>query len=183
MSLDPNDPATVTLRAWADEVEQQLAAGTSVRNLELPTGVLGEFRATVLEALDLAMRAGGWPGRVHPTPPATINTPVLFGDVITVSTQGDGLVATLPVVLAVDGADSVQIAALDRLMLLVWSALEATRTTNGQVLDVLTAGPTDIDLGGASTVGIVFTVQQGLRPRTLTPQPLVSDSPPEGTTP
>jgi len=176
--LNPENPNVAALLRWRDAAAVQLNAGVEPPELELPVGDLEALRDTLYEAADLAMAAGGWPGRTHRLPPESITTPAVFLDVLTVSSQGNGTVATLPLVLMADGARPVELKQLDRLTMLLWTALEAATDDTGQAFQLLTAGPQDVDLGGPTTVAVVFVVQLGLRPRTLSPQPLASDPTP-----
>lgn len=148
----------------------------------LPANALGELRALVhAELVETFVRVGWGAERAELYPPATIRTPGAWVDAATVSTQGQGTVATLPVVIAVDGTDAGQVRRLDALTAIVWERLEAVKVPNdsellprGSLLSLLTGGPDDLDLGGLNTRAVSITVQCPIRPRTLCPSALTA---------
>ena len=138
-----------------------------------PANALAEARELLHAALVRVFEAVGWsPERATAYPSLTINTPGGWVDAPTLSKQGHGLVATFPIVVAVDGNDRGQVARVDAVIAAGWEALENTRAANGAVVDVLTAGPDDIDIGGPTTRAVTFSAQIAVAARTLCPEML-----------
>ncbi|MEF3088054.1 hypothetical protein, partial [Bacillus altitudinis] len=83
----------------------------------------------------------------------------------TISAQGAGLVATFPLVLAVDGNDRTQVERLDALLAVAWERASAVkipaglRLQEGSTLQPMTAGPEPLDIGGPSVRSLTFVVQ------------------------
>jgi hypothetical protein len=147
----------------------------------MPGNALDDLRTLVHGALEATLDRVGWGGRADRYPPATIRTPAAWIDAATVSTQGQGVVATLPVVIGVDGTDADQVRRLDALLAIAWELLTAVvvptdspRLPPGSRLDLLTGGPDDLDLGGVNTRALSITVQCPIRPRTLCPTALTA---------
>lgn len=151
---------------------------------EPPSNAIADAREALHGALVKAFERCGWsPERAQPYSPATIAAPMGWVDAATVSRQGHGLIATFPVVVAVDGTDRGQLKRLDAVQAATWELLTATRLPNGSLVDLLTAGPDDVDLGGFTTRAVVFTAQVSIAARTLCPSALTaSDDTPTGDT-
>ena len=147
----------------------------------LPANALDDARTLLHGVVEQTLVAVGWPKeRADAYPPATVRIPGAWVDVPTLSAQGNGLVATFPIGLAVDGTDRAQVQRLDALLAILWSRLEAVRIPEGlrlqagSTLQVMTAGPQQLDIGGPSTRSIVLTVQVPITPRTLCPSALTN---------
>lgn len=124
----------------------------------------------------------GWDAeRAHRWPPRQTVAPCGWVDVPTVGTVTDGnttgVAATFPVLFAINGDDQAQVQQQDQLLSYGWDTLNDA-STGAQRVRVLTAGPADIDVGGAVLRGVVFSVQVRLLVRTLCPTTLTSDQTP-----
>jgi hypothetical protein len=148
--------------------------------LELPANALDDARQLLHAELVAAFARVGWESeRVHALPLLPAPVPGGWVDLPTVSTQGAGVVATFPLVIAVDGARAEQIRRLDALTAIVWERLravtiptDAPRLSRGSTLQLLTAGLDDLDLGTANARAVTVTVQVPIAPRTLCPTAL-----------
>jgi hypothetical protein len=147
----------------------------------MPANALDDLRTLLHGELEATLARVGWGGRADAYPPATIRTPGAWVDVATVSSQGQGAIATFPLVLAVDGTDADQVRRLDALLAIVWERLlalkvpaDAPRLPRGALLQLLTGGPDDLDLGGINTRALSITVQCPIAPRTLCPTALTA---------
>lgn len=149
-----------------------------------PSNAIADARAVLHAALVAAFRRCGWsPERAEAYPPATIRTPGGWVDAATVSRQGHGVIASFPIVVAVDGTERGQLERLDAVQAAAWELLSAARLPNGSLVDLLTAGPDDVDLGGFTTRAVVFSAQVSIAARTLCPSALTaSDDTPTGDT-
>jgi hypothetical protein len=153
---------------------------------QLPPNALNEARELLHEVLVGVVTAVGWSkGRADAYPPATVKVPSSWVDAPTLSAQGNGLVATFPIGLAVDGTERAQVERLDAFIAMLWTRLEAVRIPDtaellpkGSTLQVMTAGPEQLDVGGPSTRALALTVQVPIGPRTLCPTALTGDPTP-----
>jgi hypothetical protein len=143
--------------------------------LEPPANAVAEAREVLHAVLVATFARCGW-SRERATAyfPGSITPPCGWIDAATVSRQGAGVIATFPIVLAVDGTDRGQLRRLDAAQAAGWELLSAARLPNGSLIDLLTVGPQDIDLGGISTRGVVFSAQVGIAARTLCPTALTA---------
>jgi hypothetical protein len=147
----------------------------------LPPTKLDEWRDALYQALRTVWTELGWPAeRAHRIPPKRLQTPAAFVDVPTIhqapSERARAVAATFPVVFLVDGDQDSQVRLQDKLLAHGWQQLDDVRMGEPgrqQRAIVQTAGPEDVDMGGALTRGLVFRVQVGLQTQTLCPQPLV----------
>jgi hypothetical protein len=148
--------------------------------LELPANALADARALLLGELVAVFARVGWePERARELPLLPVPVPGGWVDVPTVSTQGQGTVATFPIIVAVDGAHAEQVKRLDAITAALWERLyafripdDAPRLPRGSTLQLLTAGLDDLDLGSANARAVTLTVQIPLAPRTLCPTAL-----------
>jgi len=151
---------------------------------ELPPNALDDARKLLHGVLGLALERVGWTkARADLYPLATPKVPGAWVDVPTLSAQGQGLVATFLLGIAVDGAEQVQVKTLDALIAVLWELLEAVKIPNdsprlaaGSTLQVMTAGPEPLDLGGPTTRSLALTVQVPIGPRTLCPIALTEET-------
>lgn len=152
--------------------------------IEPPDNAIADARELLHAALEQAFVRCGWSReRAEAYSPATIRTPGGWVDAATLSRQGHGLIATFPIVVAVDGTERGQLKQLDAVQAAAWELLSAVRTENGSLVDLLSAGPDDVDLGGFTTRGVVFSAQVAIGARTLCPSALTaSDDTPTGDT-
>lgn len=146
---------------------------------ELPANALDDARGILHGVLAATFADVGWAvERVDRYPLLTPLTPGGWVDAATLSAQGAGLVATFPLVFAVDGSDRTQVERLDALLAIVWSRLEAVkipaglRLQAGSTVQPMTAGPQQLDIGGPSVRSITLVVQVPISPRTLCPTAL-----------
>lgn len=137
------------------------------------------LRATfaALAAAEPDDSVAGWhPDRAHLHVPRQPVTPCGWVEVPTVHQAPDAasakLSATFPVFVALDGDDRSQAEAQDRVQAFGWDALRAVKV-NGLQVTVQTSGPGEIDVGGATQRGIVFSVQVGLMRSTWCSQTIV----------
>jgi hypothetical protein len=148
--------------------------------LELPANALDDARVLLHAELVEAFARIGWEHErteVYPRIPVVI--PGGWVDLPTVSSQGAGLVATFPIIVAVDGAQHEQVRRLDALTAVLLERLralkiplDAPRLPRGSTLQILTAGLDDLDLGNANARAVTVTVQVPIAPRTLCPTAL-----------
>ena len=108
----------------------------------------------------------GWDAdRAHLHVPRQLVTPAGWVEVPTVHQSPDAASraqsATFPVFVALDGEDAAQAQAQDQVLARGWDALAAVKV-NGLRVIVQTAGPAEVDVGGTTARGIVFSVQVGL---------------------
>lgn len=156
----------------------------------MPANALDDARALLHAELVAAFaRVGFEPERVDLYPPAPVRIPSAWVDLPTLSSQGAGLVATFPLIVAVDGTVREQVRRLDALTAIVWERLraltipsDAPRLARGSTLQLLTAGLDDLDLGSANARAVTVTVQVPIAPRTLCPTALTEPYP-DGDTP
>jgi hypothetical protein len=150
---------------------------------ELPANALDDARALLHPELVATFAAVGWAGfaeRLNPYPTPTPQVPGGWIDAATLSRQGNGLLATFPIVFTVDSNEREQIRRLDGLLAILWQRLEAVkiphglRLVEGSTLDVMTAGPEQLDIGGPSVRSVTLVVQVPISPRTLCPTALTS---------
>ena len=148
---------------------------------ELPENALDQARQLLHAELETTLERVSWSKeRADLYPPATPHVPGAWVDVPTLSRQGNGLVATFPLGFAVDGTARAQVQRLDALIAILWQRLEAAKIPTGlllpagSTLDVMTAGPEQIDVGGPTTRGLALTVQVPIGPRTLCPTALTA---------
>lgn len=157
--------------------------------MPMPDNALDDVRVILHAELEATLARVGWAGRADKYPPSAIRTPGAWVDAATVSTQGNGTIATFPLVIGVDGTDRDQVRRLDALLAIVWERLEAVTVPQGHArlvagtrLAVLTGGPDDLDLGIANARALSITVQCPIRPRTLCPTALTASDEPSGDT-
>ena len=109
--------------------------------------------------------AGWHPDRAHPHVPRQVVTPCTWVEVPTVHQSPDAasraVSATFPVFVALDGEDQAQAVMQDQVLARGWDAITAA-SVPGTRVTVQTAGPGEVDVGGATVRGIVFSVQVGL---------------------
>lgn len=147
---------------------------------DLPPTRLDEARDALYAALQRVWVGLGWPAeRAHRIPPRQMFTPAAWVDVPTVhqapTERGRAVAATFPVVFVTDGSQDAQVNLQDRLLAHAWQQLDAVKfgeEGRQHRATVQTAGPEEVDTGGAITRGLVFRVQVGLQTQTLCPQPL-----------
>jgi hypothetical protein len=151
----------------------------------LPANALDDARTLLHGVLADVFELIGWGrDRADRYPPPTIRTPCGWVDAATLSPAGNGLAATFPIMIAVDGTDRGQVTRLDALLAVTWERLyalkipqDAERLARGSTLTLLTAGPDDVDLGGVNTRALSFAVQVPIAPRTLCPTALTERNP------
>jgi len=134
---------------------------------------LRDLFATLAEAALLADPehvAGWYPDRAHLHVPRQLVTPCGWVEVPTVhqspTAQAAALSATFPVFVALDGEDRAQAEMQDQVLAYGFDALDRV-TVNGTKITVQTAGPGEVDVGGVTARGIVFSVQVRLLVRTF----------------
>jgi hypothetical protein len=110
-------------------------------------------------------RAGWHPDRASAHVPRQVVTPAGWVEVPTVhqspTAASAAQSATFPVFVALDGEDQAQARAQDRVLAFGWDALSQVKV-NGARVTVQTAGPAEVDAGGTTHRGVVFSVQVGL---------------------
>jgi hypothetical protein len=128
-------------------------------------------------AADYAHVAGWHADRAHLHVPRQLVTPGGWIEVPTVhqspTAAGGAQSATFPVFVALDGEDRAQAEAQDAVLARGWDALSAVKV-NGTKVTVQTAGPGEVDVGGTTARGIVFSVQVGLMRSTWCSQTIVN---------
>jgi hypothetical protein len=140
---------------------------------EPPPNALDDARTLLHAALERVFGVVGWSKeRASKYPSLTVVTPGGWVDAATVSRQGHGVIATFPIVIAVDGNDRGQVARIDAVTAAGWELFTATTMPNGSLVELLTAGPDDIDIGGPTTRAVTFSAQITLAARTLCPEAL-----------
>lgn len=119
-----------------------------------------------------------WPVDSPPSPGGWIDVPTVAR--IVEASGAEGVTATFPVLFPISGEEQAQVQLQDHLLSRGWDLLAAVelqhpdgRRRSGA--RVLTAGPADIDVGGATVRGVAFSVQVRLLVRTLCPQRITSD--------
>jgi hypothetical protein len=114
--------------------------------------------------------AGWHPDRAHLHVPRQPVTPCGWPDVPTVhqspTAQAAAVSATFPVFVALDGEDQAQARMQDQVLAYGFDALNRV-TVNRTRITVQTAGPGEVDVGGVTQRGIVFSVQVQLMVRTF----------------
>lgn len=135
------------------------------------------FAALATHAAGHPDNVAGWhPDRAHLHVPRQVVTPAGWVEVPTVHQAPDAtsarLGATFPVFVALDGDDRAQAETQDQVLAVGWDALSAVKVNNLRVT-VQTAGPGEIDVGGTTQRGIVFSVQVGLMRSTWCSQTIV----------
>jgi hypothetical protein len=141
---------------------------------DIPANLLADARDVLHGVLEATFTRAGFPGRAEKYPPPTIRVPGGWVDAPTLSEQGQGLVATFPLIVGVDGTDAKQVERLDAILAVVWELLDRAKLGNGSALSPLTAGPDDLDLGGPTARALTITAQVPIAPRTLCPTALTS---------
>jgi len=120
--------------------------------------------------------AGWHPDRAWEHVPRQLVTPAGWVEVPTVHQAPDGASraqsATFPVFVALDGEDQAQARMQDQVLAMGWDLLSAVKV-NGLRVIVQTAGPGEVDVGGTTARGIVFSVQVGLMRTTWCSQSIV----------
>jgi hypothetical protein len=153
----------------------------------LPPNAVDDARKLLHAELVGTFVTVGWSteGRALAYPPITPPTPGGWVDVPTLSAQGAGLVLTFPIGVAVDGNERSQVERLDALLAILWQRLEAVkipgglRLTEGSTLQVMTAGPEPLEIGGGPTVrSVALVAQVPVSPRTLCPTALTGENTP-----
>lgn len=157
--------------------------GDQLQMADLPDTALDAARHALFQALEQVWEGLGWPAdRAEQYPPRELVAPTAFVDVPTMhqapTEQVRAVAATFPVVFVVDGDEQAQVQQTDKLLAHGWQRLAACGA--GQRVTIQTAGPEDVDVGGATARGLVFRVQVTLQTKTLCPQPLVQSTDPEG---
>lgn len=135
------------------------------------------FSQLQAEAVATEGSVAGWhPDKAHAHVPRQVITPCGWVDVPTVHQAPDAAsarsAATFPVFVALDGEDQAQAVAQDLVLSRGWDHLAAVQV-NGLRVTVQTAGPGEVDVGGATARGIVFSVQVGLMRSTWCSQTIV----------
>lgn len=127
-------------------------------------------------AADPETVAGWHPDRAHLHVPRQVVTPCGWVEVPTVHQAPDAASArqsaTFPVFVALDGEDRAQAEAQDLVLSRGWDHLAGVKV-NGLRVTVQTAGPGEVDVGGTTVRGIVFSVQVGLMRSTWCSQTIV----------
>jgi hypothetical protein len=144
--------------------------------LALALRLMFENLAADAAAADPEHVAGWHPDRAHLHIPRQVVTPCGWVEIPTVHQAPDAasakLSATFPVFVALDGEDRAQAQMQDQVLARGWDALAAVKVNNLRVT-VQTAGPGEIDVGGTTQRGIVFSVQVGLMRSTWCSQTIV----------
>jgi hypothetical protein len=137
---------------------------------------LTDTRTALHAALEDVMVAAGWDEkRAHAHVPRQVVTPAGWVEVPTINPQaGDrpGVVATFAVFVALDGEDQAQAQAQDVILAAGWDAFTEVKV-DGFLASIITAGPGEVDVGGTTQRGVVFSVQIKLAVRTLCRQTVV----------
>lgn len=151
--------------------------------LELHAALRATFEQ--LAAEDLAAHGddgvAGWHAdRAHAHVPRQVVTPCGWIEVPTVHQAPDAssgrTAATFPVFVALDGEDRAQAEAQDQVLSRGWDHLSAVKVNQLRVT-VQTAGPGEVDVGGTTVRGIVFSVQAALMRSTWCSQTIVPAPP------
>jgi hypothetical protein len=120
--------------------------------------------------------AGWHPDRAHLHIPRQLITPCGWVEVPTVHQAPDSAsraqAATFPVFVALDGEDRAQAEAQDQVLAYGWDALTAA-SVPGTKVTVQTAGPGEVDTGGTTQRGVVFSVRVQLMRSTWCSQTIV----------
>jgi hypothetical protein len=121
-----------------------------------------------------------WPADSPKVPGGWIDVPTVTRVVEASGTPA--VVATFPVLFPLSGDDQAQVQMQDHLLSRGWDLFAAVQLENvdggrRSGSTVQTAGPADIDVGGAVVRGVVFSVQVRLLVRTLCPQRITSTDP------
>ena len=145
--------------------------------LELHAALRATFQQLHDEATEDPDSVAGWHAdRAHAHLPRQVVTPCGWIEVPTVHQAPDAasarLSATFPVFVALDGEDRAQAEAQDQVLSRGWDHLSAVKVHQLRVT-VQTAGPGEVDVGGATVRGIVFSVQVGLMRSTWCSQTIV----------
>jgi len=124
------------------------------------------FTALAVEAAAVDGSVAGWHAdRAHLHIPRRLVTPCGWIEVPTVHQAPDAAsraqAATFPVIVALDGEDRAQAEAQDLILSRGWDALSAVQVNQTRVT-VQTAGPGEVDVGGTTARGVVFSVQVSL---------------------
>lgn len=139
-------------------------------------------RGLLHAAAGRVMQACGWPAeRAFLRPPARPATPLAFVGTPTLhqapTAAARTVAATFPVWFVLDGAEEKQLEQLDTVLAAGWVELSAVRigTEEGRATSVIvqSAGPEDVDTGGATARAVVFRVQATLLTATLCGQPMI----------
>lgn len=139
------------------------------------------FAALATEAATDPESVAGWhPDRAHLHVPRQLVAPAGWVEVPTVhqspTAASGGLSATFPVFVALDGEDRAQAEAQDLILSRGWDALAAVKVHQTRVT-VQTAGPGEVDVGGTTARGVVFSVQVSLMRSTWCSTPIVPAQP------
>lgn len=139
------------------------------------------FASLADEAADDPGSVAGWhPDRAHLHVPRQLVTPCGWVEVPTLgqapTAQSGAQAATFPVFVALDGEDRAQAEAQDLVLSRGWDALAAVKV-NGARVTVQSAGPGEVDVGGTTARGVVFSVQVGLMRSTWCSQTIVPVQP------
>jgi hypothetical protein len=118
-----------------------------------------------------------WPNDQTKVPGGWVDLPTITRVIEASGTPA--VVATFPVLFPVNGDDQAQVQLQDHLLSRGWDLFAAVQLDNADGgrrsgATVQTAGPADIDVGGAVLRGVVFSVQVRLLVRTLCPQRITS---------
>jgi hypothetical protein len=120
--------------------------------------------------------AGWHADRAHAHVPRQVVTPCGWIEIPTMHQAPDAAsarqAATFQVFVALDGEDRAQAEAQDLVLSRGWDVLSAVKVHQTRVT-VQTAGPGEIDVGGATVRGVVFSVQVGLMRSTWCSQTIV----------
>ena len=114
-----------------------------------------------------------WPVDSPPVPGGWVDVPTVTRGLEQSGAQT--VLATFPVLFPVNGDEQAQVQMQDHLLSRGWDLFHDAAVERGG-MRVQTAGPADIDVGGAVVRGVVFSVQVRLLVRTLCPQRITSET-------
>jgi hypothetical protein len=145
--------------------------------LALHDALAATFQQLADEAATDPETVAGWHAdRAHAHLPRQVVTPCGWVEVPTVHQAPDAAgprqSATFPVFVALDGEDRAQAEAQDLVLSRGWDHLSRVKV-NGLRVTVQTAGPGEVDVGGTTVRGVVFSVQAGLMRPTWCSQTIV----------
>jgi hypothetical protein len=143
----------------------------------LHAALAATFEQLATEAATDPDSVAGWHAdRAHLHVPRQVVTPCGWIEVPTVHQAPDAASAkqsaTFQVFVALDGEDRAQAEAQDLVLSRGWDNLAGVKV-NGTRVTVQTAGPGEVDVGGSTVRGVVFSVQVGLMRSTWCSQTIV----------
>lgn len=136
----------------------------------MPESALEVARTRLLAAMT-AIQSDLPPWRFHRYPPTEVVSPCVWIDYPTVTRESPWVVASYPIVIALDGSDHAQAVAFDYAVAQIWDALNMTEDVS-----VSLAAPWARDIGGPSSRLYVITADVDISADTLCLMPLHTDS-------